>query len=164
MLFFGFSALSMQNQPDLNSKVRALYIYNFTNMVEWPKELRSGNFNIGVLGESNLYNELNTKYAGKSVGSQSIKISQFKSSGDVSVCHILFITKEFNNKIGELVKKFKPKSTLIVTEKEGALKEGSVINFIIRNNRQSYELSKTNATKHKLTIGKQLTELAVKVE
>jgi len=63
-----------------------------------------------------------------------------------------------------MVKKFKSKSTLIVSEKEGAMKDGSIINFIIRNNRQSYELSKTNATKHKLIIGKQLTELAVKVE
>lgn len=153
----------MQQQPDVNSRLKALYIYNFTNMVEWPKETKTGNFNIGVYGETNLISELN-KYSSKSVGSQPIRVSEFKDYNDITACHILFVTREKSDKTAELVKKFKAKSTLIITEKEGAMKDGSIINFIIRNNKQSYELSKTNAGKHKLNIGKQLTDLAVKVE
>jgi len=150
-------------EPDVNSKLKALYIYNFTNMVEWPKELKSGNFNIGVFGETNLITEL-TKYNSKSVGSQPIKVSQFSDYGDITPCHILFVSREKSAQTADLVKKFKSKNTLIITEKEGGLRDGAIINFIIRNNKQSYELSKTNAGKHKLVIGKQLTDLAVKVE
>ncbi len=157
------STMSLQQQPDLNSRLKALYIYNFTGMVDWPKELKSGAFNIGVFGETNLVSELG-KYSGKSAGSQTIHISHFKDYNEITACHILFVTKENAGKTSELAKKFKSKSTLIVSEKEGALKEGAVINFIIRNNKQTYELSKTNAVKHKLTVGKQLTELATKVE
>lgn len=157
-------SMQLQQQPDVNSRLKALYIYNFTNMIEWPKELKKGNFTIGILGETNLYNELNSKYSSKSVGSQPIAIKQFGDMASVTQCHILFITKDNADKTASLVKKFKPKSTLIISEKEGGLRDGSIINFVIRNNRQSYELSKTNAAKHKLIIGKQLTELAVKVE
>jgi len=157
-------ALSMQTQPDVNSRVKALYVFNFTNMVEWPSDLKKGTFNIGVLGESNnLFTEL-SKYNSKSVGSQTIKVNHFAESASVTQCHILYVTKEQSDKTAALVKKFKSKGTLIISEKEGALKEGAIINFVIRNNRQSYELSKTNAVKHKLIIGKQLTELAAKVE
>lgn len=133
-------------------------------MIEWPAEMKKGNFNIVVLGDQgNLYNEL-SKYNSKTAGSQIIKVSAVTDVNSLSAPHILFITKEHSDKTAAMVKKFKPKSTLIISEKEGALKDGAIINFIIRNNKQSYELSKTNATKHKLIIGKQLTELAVKVE
>lgn len=133
-------------------------------MIEWPQELKKGNFNIGLYGESNnLFSEL-SKYNSKSVGSQPIKVSQFSDQASITPCHILYIAKENSDKTAAMVKKFKAKGTLVICEKEGALKDGAIINFIIRNNRQSYELSKTNAVKHKLIIGKQLTELAVKVE
>jgi hypothetical protein len=156
-------ALSMQTERDVNSNLKARYIFNFANMIEWPSALGKGNFNIGLFGESdNLYNEL-SKYNSKSVGSQTIKVAQYNES-NVAACHILFVTKEQSDKTTAMVKKFKSKGTLIITEKEGSLKDGSIINFVIRNNRQSYELSKTNAGKHKLIIGKQLTELAAKVE
>ena len=156
--------LNSQNQPDINSNLKARYIFNFANMIEWPSAVGKGSFNIGLLGEpSNLLTELN-KYNSKSVGSQSIKIIPFSESSLVTACHILFITREQADKTAALVKKFKANGTLIISEKEGALKDGSIINFIIRNNRQTYELSKTNASKHKLIIGKQLTELAAKVE
>jgi hypothetical protein len=159
-------ALNLPPPPetDLNSKLKALYVFNFTNMIEWPAEMKKGNFTIVVLGDQgNLYNEL-YKYNSKTAGSQIIKVSAVADANSLSTPHILFITKEHSDKTAAMVKKFKPKSTLIISEKEGALKDGSIINFIIRNNKQSYELSKTNATKHKLIIGKQLTELAVKVE
>jgi YfiR/HmsC-like len=157
-------ALSMQTERDVNSNLKARYIFNFANMIEWPSALGKGNFNIGLFGESaNLYSEL-SKYNSKAVGSQSIKVNQYTDAATVVPCHILFITKEQSDKTAAMVKKFKSKGTLIITEKEGSLKEGSIINFVIRNNRQSYELSKTNAGKHKLIIGKQLTELAAKVE
>lgn len=151
-------------EPDVNSRLKALYVFNFTNMIEWPSELKKGPFNIVVLGENkNLFNEL-SKYNSKSVGTQQIKVSQSNDAGTISAAHILFVTRGQSDKIAAMVKKFKAKSTLVISEKEGAMKEGAIINFIIRNNRQSYELSKTNASKHKLIIGKQLTELAVKVE
>lgn len=153
----------MQTQPDVNSRLKALYIYNFTNMIEWPKELKNGSFNIGIVGESALYNEL-SKYSSKSVGSQPIKVTSFADASQATACHILFVTKEKSARTAELAKKFKAKSTLVIGEREGALGDGAVINFIIRNNKQSYELSKTNAIKHKLIVGKQLTDLAVKVE
>lgn len=159
-----FVVLCSQSQPDINSNLKARYIFNFANMIEWPAAVGKGNFNIGVLGEStNLYTEL-SKYNSKSVGSQAIKVTPYTDAASVIPCHILFITKEQSDKTSAMVKKFKAKGTLVITEKEGALKDGSIINFVFRNSRQTYELSKTNAVKHKLIIGKQLTELATKVE
>jgi hypothetical protein len=57
LLFVPFIIMSMM-QPgkdrDTRSRFQALYIYNFTSLVDWPKEFKSGSFKIGVFGESNL--------------------------------------------------------------------------------------------------------------
>lgn len=153
-----------QNDKDTHVRLKALYVYQFATLVDWPKEFKQGDFFIGVFGESPLYNELTTKYSNKAVGSQSIKIKSFSNYNEISACHILVVTPDNSDKVGDLVKKFKTKSTLIVTEKEGKLKDGSIINFVVKDHKQSYELSKTNASKHKLVIGSKLENLASKVE
>ena len=43
---------------DTNSKMKAIFIMNFTKLIEWPKAYREGDFVVGVVGESPLYTEL----------------------------------------------------------------------------------------------------------
>lgn len=145
---------------DTRSRFQALYIYNFTTLVDWPKEFKTGNFKIGVFGETNLYNDLSDKYTNKLVGSQAIKVIKYSKTSEIDDCHILFIAKEKSDNVAELARKYKSKSTLIITEKEKMLKEGAIINFIVKNNKVAYEVSKGNAAKHKLTLGSQLLNLA----
>ena len=40
------------------SRFQAMYIYNFSRMVEWPNEYKNGNFEIGVIGNNSLMEEL----------------------------------------------------------------------------------------------------------
>lgn len=163
LLLFSTRAGIAQTQ-DTHIKVKSMYVYQFASLVDWPTEFKKGDFVIGVLGKTPLYDELVLKYANKMMGSQAIKIKNFTSSSEVTTCHILIITPENSDKVSELVKKFKSKSTLVVTEKEGKLKEGAIINFVIHNNKQSFELSKTNATKLKLVIGTKIEGYASKIE
>ncbi len=153
---------------DTRSIYKALFIYNFATLVDWPSEYRKGDFVIGVYGEGNtVYNELQKKYNGKAIGSQEIIVKKFNSISEIKmVPHILYLTEEKSDNITKLSSKYKGKSSLLITEKPGLLNKGAVINFVIdkaRNNKQSYEISKSNAKKHKLVIASKLTSLAVKV-
>jgi hypothetical protein len=163
LLFLPVFIMSMM-QPgqdrDTRSRFQALYIYNFTSLIDWPKEFKSGNFKIGIFGETNLYNDLSKSYTNKLVGSQAIKVYQFSKTSEIEDCHILFIARDKSDNTAELAKKYRSKSTLIITEKEKMLKEGAIINFIVKNNKVAYEVSKGNASRHKLTLGSQLLNLA----
>lgn len=150
--------------PDVNLKVKSLYIYGFTSMVEWPKDMKTGDFKVAFLGDEAQFNDFKTRYSTKSAGNQQIKIDYYSDLSQVPVSQLIYVAKEKSEKIADVVKKFKSKGSLVISEKEGGLKEGSSINFIIRSNKLCYELSKSNATKSKLIIGKQLTELAVRIE
>lgn len=149
---------------DTRSVTKALYIYTFATLIDWPEDYRKGNFVIGVLAsQTGVYDELKTKYSGKSIGSQEIIVKRFAERTDIDKAHILFLSEEKSGEITSLTSQFKSKSTLLVTEKQGYLSKGAVINFILDGSKQTYEISKTNAKKYNLVIASKLTSLAYKV-
>lgn len=170
LLFFVFGFTFKTNQTgikDTRNVLKALYIYNFATLVDWPSEYRKGDFVVGVYGSNeSIYDELNTKYSGKAIGSQEIVIKKFSKSSEIDKAHILYLSQEKSDEISSLSAKFKGKSTLLITEKDGYLNKGAIINFVIdknNNNKQSYEISIGNAKKHNLIIASKLESLAVRV-
>jgi len=156
---------SMTKQmPDTRAVVKALYIYTFATLVEWPKEKRSGEFVIGVLGDkTSVYEELVKKYSGKSIGTQEIVIENYPEKNMVKTCHILYVTESNTQYMKSLSSQLAPKNTLLVGEQTGALSSGAVVNFIVDGNRQKYEINKKNAKKHNLVIADKLSNLAANV-
>lgn len=144
--------------------VKALYIYTFATLIDWPESYRKGDFVIGVFGSrQEVYDELNKKYSGKAIGSQEIVIKKYASKSQIDEPHILYITEDQSSQITSLSSQFNKKSTLLVTEKDGYLNKGAVINFVLDGSKQAYEISKPNAKKHNLIIASKLTGLAIKV-
>ena len=154
----------IQPNRDVNLRYNAVFVYKFAQYVDWPKSFKTGDFIIGVFGDEKLYTEMQTTYSNKMIGNQTIKIKKFDALDDIEQCHILFVAEKNSDKIVDLVKKYKSKSTLIVSEKEGKMKDGSIINFVWRDSKLKFEISKTNAEKHKLTVGQSLTSISDKVE
>jgi hypothetical protein len=155
----------LQDPNVANTKIKATFIYNFTKYIDWPEKYKEGNFVIGVLGASSFYNDLTTLLTKKTVGKQIFEIKSFTNSESVTgVCHILFITTENSAQLPDVIKKMKGKSTLIVTEKSGLAKQGSGINFVIENNKQRFELNKTNIEKYNMKVSSTLASLAIPVE
>lgn len=165
VLMSGADKAAMMNQiKDTRSVVKALYLYTFATLIDWPEDYKKGNFIIGVLGSSTeVYDELNLKYSGKSIGSQEIVIKKYASRTDIDKAHILFLSADKSDQMTALTTQLKDKSTLIVTEKEGYLGKGAVINFVLDGSKQAYEVSKSNAKKYNLVIASKLTTLAFKV-
>jgi len=149
---------------DGNSKMKAIFIMNFTKMIEWPKSYREGNFVVGVVGESPLYTELTKMAKTKRVANQSLQIKKFTATKDIAKCHILYVSRSKSQDISSVLKKVKSNSTLIITEKQGLVDKGAGINFIIKNNRQKFELNKKNVEKYKLKVSSNLEALAFTVK
>ena len=143
------------------SKIKVAFIYNFTRLIEWPPDYTQGDyFVIGVLNASPaLLTELNT-LTQKTTGKQHFTIKNFKSVDEISKCNILFIPEGSNNLLAEALKKIHGTSTLLITESEGDAKKGSAINFIVKDNKQAFELNKANAEKNHLTVSSSLRTLA----
>jgi hypothetical protein len=149
-------------QTDL-SKAQAMFIYNFSRLIEWPVSYKTGPFIIGVIGSSTIVAELRTYTAGKSVGNQPIMVKTFKNPVDITACQILFVTFSETKQMLNILPQLDAKSTLIIAEKNGAIDQGAAINFVVIGDKLKFELSPSNATKYEIKISSKLNEMAYKV-
>ncbi len=155
--------LTMQAQT-ADYKFHSIFIYNFTKYIQWPASHQSGEFIIGVLGNSPAAAEELTKVtSNKMVGSQRIVIKVFKSAAEIGDCHILFLPSAGSSKFAEVQSKLKGKPTLVITEKSGLAQRGSGINFILQDNKWKFELNESATQSAGLKVSKELSQLAINV-
>ncbi len=160
---FLFSAISF-GEPDTSAKMRGMYVYQFTKYIDWPSSTKTGNFRVGVLGNTHVYQELVKITTNKKVGTQSLEVVSFPNLSSVEKCQILLVSKEIADNIKDIVQKTKAHHTLIVTEKAGLAKQGAAISFVVQDSKQKFELSKTNAANSDLKISANLETLAIVVD
>ncbi len=154
--------LTASNAQTGIAKAQAMFIYNFSRLIEWPASYKTGSFVIGVLGTGEIISELQAYTTGKRVGTQQIVVRQYREPAEVDKCHILFVTFPKTKVLGEMVNMLRNKSTLIITEKNGAVEAGSAINFLLIGDRLKFEISQGNATKYGIKYSSKLTEMAYK--
>jgi hypothetical protein len=142
-------------------KAQTLFIYNFSRLIEWPANYRTGPFVIGVLGASEVSVELESYTKGKKVGAQDISVIRYKTPQEISTCHILFVPFAKTKQVAEILGVLNGKSTLIITEKAGALEEGSAINFVILQDKMKFELKPENALKFGIKFSSKLQEMSM---
>ena len=147
-------------QQATNYKVHANIIYRFTKYVEWPGNKRAGDFVIGIVGDSPLYEELVTLTTNKSVGDQRIIIKKFESGAAAYNCSILFIGQDESRSLKRIALLTTDLPILLVTEDNGLAKKGSCINFIIVDDRLKLEINKNNILSRNMNVASELLKLA----
>ena len=161
LLMIGLPTWKAYGQADTNAKIKSLFIYNFAKYVEWPVEMRDGDFVIGILGNyPTLHSELSVMAQTKTRGNQSFKITSYNSIGDVGKCHILFVEAGLSGQLSEVVSLNTVKNTLIVGDGAGLAAEGAGISFYDSQNKQKMEVNPANVEKYNLKISSQLLALA----
>ena len=160
VLAFGISLVHGQTRID---EAKAKFIYNFTNFFEWPQGERQGDFVIGVLGSQDLYYELNDFTDGKKVILQQIAVKRFKSAGEVSNCHVVYVGEDHTEEI-PTVKSNSGKNTLVISDSNSGLgiKKGAALNFLLRDNRLKYEFAASNAMNQGLKFSSRIRDMAAR--
>ncbi|MEW6468644.1 MAG: YfiR family protein [Bacteroidota bacterium] len=150
---------------DTTTKIKAQFLYNFTKYIEWPASYKQGNFVICIIGNNKLYNDLNTFFTGKMLGTQKYEVKYFAKPADImGACHLIYLPSDYTGSMADVTAKAKGKSTLIVTDKPGMAKQGSAINFVYVDNKQKFEMNKNNIEKYDLKVSSSLVNLAILVE
>lgn len=150
---------------DTTTKIKAQFLYNFTKYIEWPAAYKQGNFVIAIIGNNKMYNDMNTFFTGKMLGTQKYEVVYFAKPADImTTCHLIYLPSDFTGSITEVVGKVKNKSTLIVGDKAGMAKQGAGINFVYVDNKQKFEMNKSNISKYELKVSSSLSNLAILVD
>ena len=146
-----------------NDKFKALFLYNFTKYIEWPKSHSKGDFIIGILGQTSVINTLNTIAERRKVGMQKIVIKAFESVDDIKDCHMIYISPDNSKDLTKVLSKF-TKDTLIITDGKGLAKKGSCINYTTKGGNLKFEINKKNILKKGLKLNNNLMNLGKEVK
>lgn len=146
-----------------NYKFHSVYMYTFSKYIQWPSGYQSGDFVIGVLGDSPVIEHLEKLAQERTVGSQKLVITKFSSTEAISKCHMLFIPDHQSGELEKVLTKLEGRSTLIISETPGLAKKGSSINFVLVDGKWKFELNKASTEKLNLKVSAELTRLALPI-
>lgn len=147
----------------LDPKYEALFMYNFTKYIDWPRTDGHPDFIVGILGKGDIVTEMQQMAALKLVGSRKIIVKVFDNPDNIEHCHLLFITKKFSGSLPAAREKLKGMSTLYITESPGMAQNGADINFIGKVNKIVFEINTKYLGENNLQISSTLKNLADKV-
>jgi len=151
----------IQAQQETDYKVHANIIYRFTKYIDWPANKKSGDFIVGIVGDSPLYDDLKALSANKTVGDQKMVVVKMSPSANSYACHMLFVSEEESSSLKRIVNLTAGTATLIISESEGLARRGSCINFITVDERLKLEINKSNIEQRSLRIASELLELGI---
>jgi hypothetical protein len=153
------NALQAQERP--MHEVYSMMVFNFTKYVQWPDHTATGEFVIGVIGNTDVYNTLQTWYGGKPRGAKTYVIKKFKDASEVTDCQVVFIDKSRSGEFEDVNNKVKGKGTLIITDKNGLGVKGSSINFKTIDNKLKFELNQKAIETANLKVSGSLSSMAI---
>jgi hypothetical protein len=165
----GWPAMAVSNDTaaaPTEDRIKAAFLYKFAGYVEWPEgkfENAQAPIVIGVLGAEPIAEALLTLTAGRTIANRSMLIKRISIGDPINDLHILFIGDSQRSHLRELAPQLQAHSVLTVTESEDALAHGSIINFLIMNQRVKFDVSLESAEKSKLRLSSRLLAVAHEV-
>jgi len=153
------SAAFSQERP--MHEVYSMMVFNFVKYVQWPANDNAKEFVIGVVGNTEIYNTLNSWYGGKAKGTKTYVIKKFNSAAEVTDCQVIFIDKSKSNEFDAVNNKVRGKGTLVVTDRNGLGSKGSCINFKTVDEKLRFELNQQAIEASNLKVAGALTSMAI---
>jgi hypothetical protein len=166
ILFLHPSAPSLEAQsagPAASERsIKAAFLYKFTEYVAWPTTAarQDAPFTIGVLGSGAFADELLRMTEDRNVNRRFIEVRRVSASDAVDDLQVLFVAGDQRGKLGELLAPAQGRPILTVTESEGALADGSIINFTVNGDRVRFEVSLDAAEASQLKLNSRLLAVA----
>lgn len=144
-------------------EVKAVFLFNFTQFVEWPPSSfipAQAPFVIGVFRENPFGSYLEDVVSGEKVNGRPLVVYHYKNLEEIKACHILFINKAEINNLEDILASIKGKNILTVSDAGSFLKQGGMIRFITKDNKIHIQINPEAAKEDDLTISSKLLRVA----
>lgn len=148
------SSLSATDEADK----KALFIYNFTSYVSWPK-FNSDKFLIGVVGNTEVKGMLENYTKGKSFAKAPIEIQTYKLGGNYQM---IFVSAAGANDFAKIKKENAGKATLLITENTLFNKIGAHIGFYVDGDKVNFQVNKEGIEKSGMHVSSKLVHFSNK--
>jgi uncharacterized protein DUF4154 len=152
---------------DLERQIKAAYLYKFSGYVEWPHAAMASDHAplvIGVMGDEALARDLEDLLRQRAEDARPVTVVRVKAFETLPALHVLFIGRSESDHLAPLIRAAREHPILVVTDTEGALALGSMINFDVSGGRVRFDVGLAAAQKSGLTLSSRLLAVAQVVE
>ncbi|MDI1230224.1 MAG: YfiR family protein [Methylobacter sp.] len=163
-VFFGIVLLLSQqviaDDANIEYKVKAGYVYNFTKFITWPED-RYETFNLCIVGEDP-FGDLIDPIEQRTAFGRPIKLFRFNRLNKEQHCHILFISAAIKDKVllkGMLIVD-NTHTSLTVGESNEFTAQGGMIGFVNRLGKIKLQINLKALQQSGLKISAKLLEVA----
>jgi hypothetical protein len=143
-------------------QVKAAFLFNFTQFVEWPAQSFTAPQTpavIGILGKDPFGNYLEETIVGESINKHPLIIRHFNNVDEITNCQILFIDISDKNQLHLIIEKLKGKNILTVSDANEFAKLGGMVRFYIKDDKINIQINYDAAKKENLVISSKLLKL-----
>ncbi|NRR29256.1 YfiR family protein [Oxalobacteraceae bacterium] len=156
-----------QAQNALERQVKAAFLYKFAGYVEWPE----GSFAradaplvIGVAGADALAEQLEQTVAGRSANGHPLQVRRLQRGEAPAAVHMLFVGALDKGALQELMAASAALPVLTVSDTEQAYALGTIINFVVAEDKLRFEVALKAAATARLKISARMLSAAVRVQ
>lgn len=152
-----------QSDEQIEYKLKAVYIYNFLQFVEWPQsafDSESSPIVIGILGEDPFGKIMDEAVKSEKIGNHPIIVKRFKLISETNDCHVLYVCASEDRNLKNIFIHVKELPILTISDINDFAEEGGNINFYVDDNKLRFEINVKSLQNAKLKVSSKLLRLA----
>ncbi len=140
-------------------KIKAVFLFNFAEFVEWPADsFPSGSspLVIGIVGDDPFGSYLDEAVKGETINNRTIVIQRYGSAEEVSACQILFVSRSKSDRVDGVLDRLRGRPILTVSDMDNFTQHGGMIWFVMENNKVRLRINVRAIKGANLTISSKL--------
>ncbi len=161
-LVLSLPGASAETAPSKEYLVKAAFIFNFTQFVEWPQEAfpdADAPIRIGILGDDPFGEAMEDTVRGETVRHRRLEVERARHVEDLKDCHLLFIARSEKSHAAEILASLGNAPVLTVSDFEDFAERGGVIGFYRDGQRIRFRINPDAAVQRGLKVNSQLLSL-----
>lgn len=162
-LFLNTNSEYAQSGNKIEYKLKAVYIYNFLQFIEWPSSAfndQNSPIVIGILGEDPYGEVIDETVKSEKIGDRPIKVKRYKFISDIDTCQVLFVCASEDKNVKNILYDLKGLPILTISDINDFAENGGNINFYVDENKLRFKINVKTLQDAKLKVSSKLLRLA----
>jgi len=156
------SPVSAQTASPSEYQVKAIFLFNIVQFVDWPPAAfadAQAPLVVGVLGKDPFGAYLDETFRGETASNRPVIVQRYRRVEEIETCHLLFISVSEARHLEQILARLKDRSILTVAD-GGSGRRGVGIQFVTVQNKIRMKIDLEAASAAHLTISSKLLKLA----
>ncbi len=150
-------------EPSREYQIKAVFLFNFTQFVEWPATAfpsPEAPFVIGLIGDSPFGGYLDDIARGERAYDRPLVVRRCRTVAEAAACQIVFIARSESYRLDQILAALRHRPTLTVGDSPDFTQHGGIVHLLTEQNKIRFRIDLDAARDAQLIISSKLLRAA----